>query len=48
MTQSHPITGLDRLQEVEASRILDSRHVEVVSQLHAPVAYIPQKGTHFC
>jgi len=43
MTQSHPITGLDRLQEVEAPRILDSRHVEVVSQFYAPVALTPQK-----
>ena len=43
MTQSHSNTGLERLQEAEAPRILDSRHVEVVSQLYVLVAFTPQK-----
>jgi hypothetical protein len=53
--KSNPITGLDRplgLQEVEAPRFLDNRHMKVVrlsalgtSRLYPP-GNIP--GTHFC
>ena len=51
---SNPVTSLDRpsgLQEVEAPRFQDSRHVKVVavSPTHRPL--LPQEdnpGTHFC
>ena len=55
INKSNPITGLDRplgLQEVEAPRLLDNRHMKVVrlSALRTgrlyPLGKIP--GTHFC
>jgi len=53
--QRKPITGLDRpwgLQEVEAPRFQDSRHMEVVrlSALRTGRLYPPGNipGTHFC
>jgi hypothetical protein len=51
----NPITGLDRplgLQEVEAPRFLDNRHMKMVrlSDLRTGSLYPPGKipGTHFC
>jgi hypothetical protein len=53
--KSNPITGLGRplgLQEVEAPRFLDSRHMKMVrlSALRTGRLYPPGKilGTHFC
>jgi hypothetical protein len=53
--KSNPLTGLDRplgLQEVEAPRFLDNRHMKMVrlSALLTGRLYPPGKipGTHFC
>ena len=53
--QSNPITGLDRprsLQEVEAPRFQDNRHMNVasLSALRTGSIYLPGNisGTHFC
>jgi hypothetical protein len=53
--KSNPITGLDRplgLQEVEAPRFLDNRHMKVLSLLALRTGrlYLPgnTSGTHSC
>jgi hypothetical protein len=50
MTESNPITGLDRplgLQEVEAPRFLDNRHMKVVRLSALPAAFTPRKDSWY-